>query len=148
MAGEPRGQFDVTKLEAIETDPAGDEHSTYILNAGEQFSLRATFEGTGAQWDSMERSGFKAVLRFYAESIGPGPEQSWGPKMITLGPASQHKTDGEYRVDSDPISISQSGIYRCGVAVTFKTDSDNYWWGVLGFNDECMLQIHWLEELG
>jgi hypothetical protein len=148
MPGQPEGEFDVTKLEAIETEPSGEKHPSFIFDIGENFQLEATFEGAGDTWRNLEFSGeYEAVAQFYAEGMGPGvPDQNFGTKAKDL----TWPSPGEYKILSDTVSISRQGIYRCGVVVYLR-DRDpprRPWIGFVGFNGDCVLQVHPFEEFG
>jgi hypothetical protein len=143
MPGQPAGEFDVTQLVAIETEAGGVELPSSIIDVGESFHLRATFTGSGTNWNNMKALGLTADVQFYAEGMGPGVfNQNFGTTPVILDPAQD-----QYEVNSPSASVANAGIYRCGVVVTFRLDNpapapDLPWNGWLGFNEDCVIQIH------
>jgi hypothetical protein len=148
MPGQPEGEFDVTKLEAIETETTGEEHPSFIFDKGESFTLKATFQGAGDTFRNLEFSReYEAFAQFFAEGMGPGvPNQNFGSKQMPL----QWPSPPEYEIVSNPVSISSRGIYRCGVVVYLrdKDSPQRPWIGILGFNENCVIQVHPFEEFG
>jgi hypothetical protein len=143
MPGEPEW-FDVTKLEAIEIDEPGVEFPSNIIDWGEDFYLKATFEGHGPLWDNMTQNGFQYIAQFYAEGMGPGvADQNFGSTQGNLVPGQP-----QYQVNSPVANIEAEGVWRCGVMVTFRTADAGRWYGVLGYNEDCVIQMSILEELG
>ena len=134
MTGQPTGEFNVTKLEVVET---GTSNLNNIVDAGEMFRLKATFEGTGTNWDNMEKMPVTAEVYFYGEGMGLVASQAFGAiKSQVLA----YKT-GKYEVFSDQVSVPIQGIFRCGCVVTFKNGATP-WYGWLGYNEDCVLQVH------
>ncbi|MCK4471725.1 MAG: hypothetical protein KAW49_08050 [Anaerolineae bacterium] len=145
MAGEPEW-FDVAKLEAIEIETAtGDEIPSNIIDWGENFYLKATFEGKAAemQWHNMKTGKVEYIARFYGEGMGPGvPDKNFGTTKGNLKPGKD-----VYAVKSPTTSITGEGIWRCGVTVEFRwPNTGARWYGVLGHNEGCVIQIHISEE--
>jgi hypothetical protein len=136
------GTFDVTQLECWEVEDPGNEILSNIIDMGEDFFLKAYFEGSGTQWTNMVRSGFEYIVSFYAEGMGPGVPD------VDLGEMTGNLVDGEaaYEVNSLPAHIDDEGIYRCGVTVTFRDPGGVRWPGVLGFNEDCVIQVDPEEE--
>ena len=146
MPGQPEGEFDVTTLEAIETEPSGVQHPSSIFDFGEQFNLQATFQGSGTQWENMKLNRFAYVAQFFAEGMGPGvADQDFGTTNGNLTPAQN-----VYEVGSPNASINAVGIFRCMVVVTFRGPATppRPWIGFLGFNQDCVIQVHAFEEFG
>ena len=141
MPGEmtAQGWFDVTGLESIEIETAtGGEIQSAIIEWGTDFFLRATFSGGGPTWENMTRNGFGYIVSFYAEGIGPGVDE------VNLGEVTGNLVSGhsDYRVDSPTIDSMAVGIWKCGAAVTFRMpDGVGPWYGVLGYNEDCLIQI-------
>lgn len=146
MPGQPEGEFDVTKLEAIEKEPSGGEHPSYIFDYGESFQLQATFQGSGTQWENMKLNKFAYVAQFFAEGMGPGVADR------DFGTTSGNLASGQdvYEVRSPNVSINAMGIFRCIVVVTFRGPGTppKPWIGFLGFNEDCVIQVHVYEEFG
>jgi hypothetical protein len=149
MPGEPEGEFEVTKLEAIETED-GTEKPSKIFDTGEDFNLEVSFEGSGANWNNMKALGPLGMsyhVQFYAEGMGPTVwNRNFGTKSGQLNPA-----EDKYVIRSDACNVNKGGIYRCGVMVTFRFDPPppggpgQPWYGWLGFAEDCVIQIHPLE---
>ncbi len=147
MAGEVNepSHFDVTTLECFEIETAtGEQFQSNIIDWGEQFFLRATFTGDGAQWSNMVNNGFGFIVQFFAEGMGPGVAD------LALGTVNGNLVPGtnEYTVDSAIATVNAQGVYRCGVTVSFRVPNGNNWFGVLGFNEDCVILIHPSEEIG
>jgi hypothetical protein len=144
MPGEPEW-FDVYKLEAIEIETAtGEKKPSNIIDWGEDFFLKAYFKGSGPDWANLTRNGFGYVVKFYAEGMGPGVAD------LDLGIVTGNLVAGQtdYQVDSATTHINAEAIYRCGVMVTFRMpDGVGRWYGVLGHNEDCVIQISALEEI-
>ena len=134
------GSFDVTNLRAIEIEElTGAPVVSNIIDAGENFHLQATFTGAGVLWQNL--TGCRYVARFYAEGMGVGvPNHDLG---MTTGPVTGAAT---YTVNSPNHSIANEGIYRCGVTVTFQQSTGVPFYGVLGFNEDCVIQVSPSEE--
>ncbi len=135
------GTFDVTKLEAIETEKLTNKDVvSNIIDAGEKFRLRATFVGSGVGWPNVV-NGCRFVAQFYAHGMGPGlPSLNLGAQtgnMAATGPTV---------VDSPMNVIAAEGLYRCGVTVTFQFKSGGPYYGVLGYNEDCVIQVSTHEE--
>lgn len=149
MAGQPEGHFNVTKLEVIET-VNGTEVPSNIVDAGETIKLRVTITGSDLggglyPWTNFKDSGFRVRAYFYVEGMGPWVwNQTFGVKY--------HVIDKDtITVDSDPVAAPGSGLYRCGVVVNVVTPAalgTRYQYGWLGFNEDCVFQVHWAEEPG
>ena len=142
MGGEmtPSGTFDVTKLECWEgADPATAVLSS-IIDVGEDFFLRAYFEGTGDGWHNMTEGGFHYVCKFYAEGMGFGiPNVDLGQMEGDMDPLDAP----DYAIDMPVNHIDTEGIYRCGVTVTFQLPGGvGHWYGVLGYNEDCVIQVN------
>lgn len=135
------GQFDVTKLEAIEIETAtGVESPSNIIDYGENFYLQATFEGKGTAWPNL--TGGTYVAKFYAEGMGPSvPDQDFG---TVKGPMTGKS---KYTVKSPVNNITTEGLYRCGVTVSFRKADGTPFYGVLGYNEDCVIQIGIAEEI-
>ena len=144
MPGEPEW-FDVNNLEAVEIETAtGEEFLSNIIDWGENFFLRVTFTGSGADWANLTHNGFGYVARFYAEGMGPGVDD------LDLGTATGNLVNGqsEYTIDSPTTSVNTDAIYRCGVMVSFRMPNGvGRWYGVLGHNENCVIQISPVEEI-
>jgi hypothetical protein len=149
MPGQPNDptlfDFDVTGLQVVEIGPP--ELDQNILDTGERFWLRATVTVSGALWTVLQQiAGVVPInlrANFYAEGMGPGvPNQAFGVQSHPIGAASTYTI---YR--SVDAGIASGGIYRCGVAVTLHLDGVglNY---ILGFNEDCVIQVHPLEQPG
>lgn len=142
MGGEmtPSGTFDVTKLECWEVEAT--DILSNIIDVGEDFYLKAYFEGSGTQWTNMETAEFEYVVRFYAEGMGPGVPD------VDLDETTGNLVDGQttYEINSPTTHIDDEGIYRCGVTVVFRTKDGVRWPGVLGFNEDCVIQVNPEEE--
>jgi hypothetical protein len=145
MPGEP-DWFDVYKLEAIEIETAtGVQMPSNIIDWGENFFLRAHFNGSDPQWTNMTHNGFGYVVQFYAKGMVPGVGD------LILGTVTGNLVNGQldYQVDSATTHIAAEAIYRCGVMVTFRMpDGVGHWYGVLGHNEDCVIQISSEEESG
>jgi hypothetical protein len=134
------GSFDVTNLTAIEIEElTGAPVVSNIIDAGENFHLQATFTGAGVLWQNL--TGCTYVAQFYAKGMGFGvPDYNLG---TTNGPVTG---GGTYTVDSPTYNITSEGVYRCGVTVTFRTSTGVPFYGVLGFNEDCVIQVSESEE--
>ena len=133
------GAFDVYKLECWEVESPGNWIQNNIIDVGENFFLRVYFKGSGTTWDNVvEPMTLQYTVNFYAEGMGPGvPNVAIGPPIngnLVVG-------QGDYQVNSTEIAIGNTGIYRCGVTVTFAA-----WKGLLGFNEDCVIQVNPMEE--
>jgi hypothetical protein len=147
--------FDVTELKAIEIETAtGDEMESNIIDFGENFFLRATFRGGGPSWLNMTQNGFEYRARFWADGMGPIPapdpitDPDW--RDLDLGTVTGELVPGqiEYEIDSPTTTIDvMDVVYRCGVTVSFRTSDGGPWFGVLGYNEDCVIQISWMEEI-
>jgi hypothetical protein len=139
------GQFDVTKLEAWEIETATQEvFQSNIIDWGETFFLKVYFQGSGPAWTNMCQNQFQYKVKFYAEGMGPGvPDQNFGEVTGNLVP-----NQDAYVVDSGNQAVNANGVFRCGVMVTFSTQNGGGWWGVLGYNEDCVIQVHEREEFG
>jgi hypothetical protein len=143
MGGEVgSGLFDVTKLEVIELETAGGaEVSSNIIDVGENFYLKATFEGSGAIWSNVLLG--KYVAQFYAHGMGYNvPNQDLGTTSGDVNALG----GPPYTVKSPTKSITDEGLYRCGVTITFQTSTGVPFYGVLGYNEDCVMQVNELEE--
>jgi hypothetical protein len=144
MGGEfAGGQFDVTKLEAIEIEKvAGVETPSNIIDAGETFYLKATFGGSGPGWANVV--GKEYVAKFYAEGMGWGiSNQNLGTDTGTVTSATQQFAQSPNKV------INTDGLYRCGVTVSFRDPVTLVpFYGCLGYNEDCVIQIGGAEEIG
>ena len=136
--------FDVSELKAIEIETeTGAQIESNIIDHGEEFFLRATFKGGGPSWVNMTNNEFQYRARFYAEGMGPDIDDE--PLGVTTGNlvAGKH----EYDIDSPVNTIRRhDAVYRCGVTVSFRTKDGGRWYGVLGFNEDCVMQVSWAEE--
>jgi hypothetical protein len=146
MSGEmdTSGKFDVTKLESIEIETAtGQQMPSNIIDWNENFFLRAHFKGSGAQWVNMTQNGFQYTAKFYAEGMGPNVAD------VNLGQVTGNLAANklEYQIDSPTNQIAAEAVYRCGVMVTFQAPNGGRWYGVLGFNENCVIQISAFEEI-
>lgn len=139
------GEFNVTRLEAWEIETPGQPPiQSNIIDWTEPFFLRAYFEGSGPGWINMRQNGFEYRAQFYAEGMGPGvADQDFGTVTGNLVPGQD-----AYEVDSNEQTIGANAIFRCGVMVTFRPPGGGPWFGVLGYNEDCVIQIHTLEEIG
>jgi hypothetical protein len=144
MGGEMNltGTFDVTNLECWEVQDPGNEILSNIIDVGEDFYLKAYFEGSGDLWTNMTNARYEYVVRFYAEGMG------FNVPNINLNETTGNLVPGQlvYEVDSPTDHIDDEGIYRCGVTVTFRTADGADWPGVLGFNEDCVIQVSPMEE--
>jgi hypothetical protein len=145
MPGEP-GWFDVTKLEAIEIDEPGVEFPSNIIDWREDFYLKAYFEGppSETEWQNMTDGELPYTARFYAKAMSPGVDD------LDLGSANGELDPGiyQYEVASPTTNVEAEGIWRCGVTVTFRLTNGRRYHGVLGFNEDCVIQISISEERG
>jgi hypothetical protein len=141
MPGEviAEGWFDISELEAVELEAAtGEEIVSPIIDWGTEFFLRATFGGGGCIWENMTRNGFGYVVTFHAEHMGPDVDD------MNLGEVTGNLVNGQsdYQVDSPTNNMMADGIWKCGVAVTFRTpDGIGHWSGVFGYKEDCLIQI-------
>jgi hypothetical protein len=132
--------FDVTKLECFEIDEPGVEIQNNIIDAGEQFYLKATFSGSGLEWENLISGGYECAAQFYAEGMG------YGVANLNLGPPEPGDLGTGY-VKSKVYTFNTTGIYRCGVAVTIQGAGGGApWKGALGFNEDCVIMINPKEE--
>lgn len=144
MPGEP-AWFDVKKLECMEIETTtGDAFPSNIIDWGEKFFLKATFEGPHAvsEWHNMTDGELEYTAKFYGEGIGPGvTDKDFG--TITGKLQTEKYT---YEVESPTTSVTADGVWRCGVTVTFRQHNGRRYHGVLGFNVDCVVQISKFEE--
>jgi hypothetical protein len=142
--------FDVTELAITEPGPPFLDQN--ILDLGEPFALRVTFTMSGPFAFFIEGiPGIRAVMQFYAEGMGPGvPNVAFGTPTLGLTAGT-----GTY-VYHHPVpgGVTAGGIYRCGVAVTFRVVApppgpagDVPVPAILGFNEDCVIQVHHQETL-
>jgi hypothetical protein len=138
----PPGSFDVSLLEALETT-GGVETPSNVLDEGETFTLRATFAGSGGEWNNLRAQGGMFTAHFYGHLMGPGTEnpRDFGSQAGAPSPI----TADSMQVESQDVAIDNSGIYRCGVVLTFEANGVP-WTGILGFNEDCVVQINPQEE--
>jgi hypothetical protein len=145
MPGEP-DWFDVYRLEAIEIETAtGVQSPSNIIDWGENFFLRAHFNGSDHQWTNMTANGFEYRVQFYIKGMKPGVAD---PAALADVTGNLVAGQLDYQVDSATTSIAAENIYRCGVMVTFRTSGGGHWYGVLGHNEDCVIQISAEEEFG
>lgn len=113
--GQPQFQgwitFDVTDLTVSET---GLEPQT-IVQANQDFTLTATFDGSGPIWDWLEGLGAKYRVRFFAERIGYGSIDI-PAKPTDEGPLGGGPYVVKHTVDANML---EEGLYRVGATVTF-----------------------------
>jgi hypothetical protein len=134
MAGQPQGPylaFDVTGLQVIAE--AGGIAPFSIVKPNSNFTLQATFTGSGPGWAGMEARNAPYSVQFYAEGIGPwfGPtETTWPVVNGTL------QGLGTYNVPQ-LVQLPSEGVYKLACVVTFPNDA-----GVLGFNEDLIVQVH------
>lgn len=145
MPGEPNW-FDVTKLEAIEIEEPGNEFVSNIIDWGEDFYLKAYFEGASSEteWQNMTDGEFEYTAQFYAKAMSPGIDDL--DLGTTQGNLSLNQYD--YVVESPTTNVRDEGIWRCGVTVTFRLPNGRRYHGVLGYNDDCVIQVSISEERG
>ena len=122
--------FDVSSL-AVTCEPGNPP--TTVIDVGVDFTVTATFTGSGTDWDNMKDDQEQCEVKFYAEGIGVGaPDFDWGAETRNLGAAD------EYPVDHIVVGgIAQEGIYRLGATVAFPNKH-----GVLGFYEGLVIQIN------
>ncbi len=138
------GTWDITQLEALEQDAAGNWVPTQIVDRGEKFRLRATFDGTGAVWNTLENQKHVANVTFFAERLGAEPawpfggtwERDFPPIQVTLSAGS-----GPYFAEIDGLTITKDGIYKCGVTMTFEDANGVADLGIVGSLEGLMLQV-------
>lgn len=122
--------FDVTDL-AVTCEPGNPP--TTVIDLGVDFTVTATFGGSGTDWDNMRDDEEPYEVKFYAEGVGVGaPDFDWGTETGNLG------ADEEYTSDHAVVGgIAQEGIYRLGATVAFPNKH-----GVLGFYEGLVIQVH------
>ena len=131
--------FGVTDL--VVTAAAGLEPLN-VLKTNEEFTLKATFDGSGFFWDWLETiPGLKFHVHFYAERIG------FGSIDFPVNPTDEGLlTGGPYEVQHTvPANTLTEGLYRMGVAVTFPpmpaaTPPSTGVPGVAGFYEGLVIQ--------
>lgn len=138
------GTWDITQLEALEQDATGTWVPAQIVDRGENFRFRATFDGSGAVWNNLENQGHVAVAEFYAERMGAEPfwgtfERDIAVVNVTLG------AGGPYLAVTGDLTLNRDGIYRCGVTLTFEDANGVADLGILGFRDDCLIQVSQFE---
>lgn len=141
MPGEPTW-FGVISLEAFEIDGTVELKSN-IIDRGENFLLRATIQGdpTITEWVNMRIGGIRYRVRFYAKSMTPGiGDIDWGYTAFT------DLNQDTFSVDSPTVQINRTGLYECGCWVEFRHANNTPYFGVLGYNKECVIQVHSFEE--
>jgi hypothetical protein len=138
MPGQPTGEFDVIKLEVVEV---GASTLNNIVDAGENFELECTFEGTGVTWAGLETI-LEAEVYFFAEGMGFSGDRSFGTQTANL-----YAGGSPYKVRSGPLSITTNGVFRCGCVVNFRNKTSHApWKGWLGYNEDCVMLVHSFEE--
>lgn len=140
------GAWDITQLEAIEQDAAGNWAPTHIVDRGETFRLRATFDGNGAVWNTLENQGHVANVTFFAERLGAEPAGWWwfGGTWEHDFPTIQKvlaANGGPYFAESGDLTVTKDGIYKCGVTVTFEDANGVADLGTLGALEGLLLQV-------
>jgi hypothetical protein len=136
QAGNPAAEsFDVSELEIVEL---GTTTPNNIVDVGANFQLRARIEGSGSVWNNLKTTDHVVKAQFYAEGMGPGvPDHTFGADIF------KDISADDFWIESDPVSVAEEGIYRCGVVVTIWDDAAaNPWTGWLGYNEDCVLQVN------
>jgi hypothetical protein len=153
MPGQPSNPpfltFDVTSLTALEPGTPGEPTTTIaptnILDKDEVFQLQAQFTASGIYWNYIESStSYKA--RFYAESFGTPTEVDFPEVTGTVG--SLVKAGNTYTLTAEDLSISEEGLYKCAVAITFFETGNpaNGLQATVGYSEDLILQINELED--
>jgi len=130
----PGGRLHVPELWVTEP-PAADRPAEAIPEHGE-FTLHATFSGSGDQWKNMKHNTHRFEVVFHVEGIGVSePEVDYGPVHVHL-----NQTDDEYQADylvpANKNTLTP-GLYRCGVTVVNED-----WIGAVAFREGLVLQIY------
>jgi hypothetical protein len=145
MPGEP-SWFNVSSLEAFEIQTIGlVHHKSNIIDRGENFYLRATITGdpTITEWYNMKTGGVEYRVRFFAKLMSPGDNDiDWRYTAWT------DLSQDTFTVDSQTVNINLDGLYECGCWVEFRHANGVVYIGVLGYNKDCVIQVHRLEEPG
>jgi hypothetical protein len=148
--GIERDWFKVTELTCIEVEKPGQEIESNIIDYNEEFYLQATFKGDHdePEWYNMKVGDIWYKAMFYGKYMGPsiGPN---APPDLDLGHVEgdlKHKDD-TYVVKGPKKKFAHEGLWRCGVVVTFTHGKNGPGYvGVLGFNEDCVIQISMFEE--
>jgi hypothetical protein len=132
-------EMDITGLEVVEggvspLPPAN------ILEPNVSFQLKATFSGTGNNWQNLKNMGKYFEATFYAEGIGVPPyDVNFGTANSNLDPSVDAQ---EIKLEYKP-GLPNPGIYRVGVVITFPKGAGEKaaWHGMLGYYDGLIIQV-------
>lgn len=139
--------FKVGKLECMEVEEPGTEIESYIIDSGEEFYLKVSFEGKPGDedWENMKGGECKYKPTFFGHAIGP--KSVTDLEFECDGGQLEEGTDS-YTVQTKKKSVDQEGIWMCGVIITFTHANDHKYYGVLGSRADCIIQISEFEEFG
>ncbi len=135
MSGQmPGGTFDVNSLWV--TEPAASDVPAMVIPRGGEFTLHATFTGSGTQWLNMQKAGHAMDTWFHLEAIGStGAETDYQAANVILV-VGQNVYEVTYTVAAWQNTLPE-GFYRCGVTV-----ENLHWRGAVGFNENLFIQIY------
>jgi len=136
MAGQPQApgilEFDVTSLE-VTAEPG--IVPLNIVEAGEDFTLTATFGATpGMWWNNLKDDHEPFTVEFYAEGLGVAA----GDIDLGTEPGNLDPADDTYPVNHVVVGgIAQPGVYKMACVVTLDDVP-----GVVGYYDELVVQVY------
>jgi hypothetical protein len=133
------GTFDVTQL--VVTEPATAEAPTNIIPQLGEFSVTATFTGSGTLWNNLKNMNPRLAYEviYFIEGIGASSvELDLGVHSGYLDPTKNvyEGADTTFTVAA-PDNQLPVGIYRVGCTVTFPTFP-----GTTGFLEDFIIQIY------
>ena len=130
----PSGTFNVTNIWV--TEPPEAEHPHEAIPKGGEFTLHATFTGSGNQWINMREQHHHMRTWFHVEGLG----HTEAEEDYQVTPDLQLSDQNVYEV-TRTVTVQQNtlpiGLYRCGVTV-----EDWDWHGAVGFYEGLVIQIY------
>jgi hypothetical protein len=129
----PGGTFDVNGLWV--TEPTAADVPAQAIPQGGEFTLHASFTGSGTQWMDMRDQNHVMRTWFHLEGIGSTEaEVDYQAPDVTLGPANVYQVSRTITAAQNTLPI---GLYRCGIT----TENVN-WHGAVGFYEGLVIQIY------
>jgi hypothetical protein len=138
MAGQgATANFDVTNL--VINEPATAPAPSIIIPLGGEFSLTATFTGSGPAWNGFKALGAAYSVSYYVEGLGANAsEKDLGAVAGVLVPAKDTYGDPETTLNvAAAANDLKEGVYRVACLVTFPAVP-----GMTGFFENLIVEVH------